>query len=89
MKVVCIRDENKPNEIPLSHWVKKDEVYTIIQVDKLNAQGGILGCKLEEIDLSAFAPYQYFSIDRFAPVENSDSQLEYDKEHLQKLDNVL
>ena len=36
MKVVCIDDTNRPIDIPESKWVKKDEIYTIVKVVKLN-----------------------------------------------------
>ncbi|WP_026998283.1 hypothetical protein [Eisenibacter elegans] len=64
--VVCINDQGRPNEIPVSRWVKKGETYHIVQIDKLNAQGGIMGCKLAEINNDDLAPYQYFRLDRFA-----------------------
>ena len=42
----------------------------------MNAQGGILGFELAEINLDGCAPYKYYSADRFAllvnPTANSD-----------------
>jgi hypothetical protein len=64
--VVCIDDSHKPNDIPLSKWVKKGITYTVIEVSKMRIQGGVLGFKLEEIDLSSCFPYQYFAARRFA-----------------------
>ena len=64
-KVMCIRDSHKPNEIPSSHWVKKGQIYTVIEMNKMNQQNKLLGFKLEEIDLTSFFPYIYFSSDRF------------------------
>lgn len=65
MNVICIDDKNRPAEVSSSKWVKKDEKYTVIEVMKCNAQRGIYGYKLEEIDLSDCAPYLYFSAHRF------------------------
>jgi hypothetical protein len=31
-KVTCTNDSNKPNDISISHWVKKGEEYTPINV---------------------------------------------------------
>jgi len=69
MKVTCINDSNRPNEIPESRWVKKGVEYTVVQVDKLNAQGGLYGYKLAELNIDDLAPYQYFDSNRFSPSE--------------------
>lgn len=66
IQVICINDKHRPNEIPTSRWIKEGEIYHIIQIDKLNAQGGIYGCKLEEINNDDLTPYEYFRLDRFA-----------------------
>lgn len=68
MRVVCINDSNKPNEIPNSMWILKGQVYTVVKVMKCNIQGGILGFELEEKKLVDCDPYKYYSADRFAPV---------------------
>jgi hypothetical protein len=71
-KILCINDKNRPNEIPLSKWIKKGEFYTPIKLLKCNVQGGILGFILAEIDLDASCePYKCFDVKRFAvPVED-------------------
>lgn len=69
-KVICINDKNRPNIIPLSKWLKEGEIYTVLEVMKCNVQGGLLGFKLEEIDLKGCEPYLYFSYERFAPLED-------------------
>jgi hypothetical protein len=77
--VICINDQQRPNEVPISRWIKKGNQYHIIEVAKLNAQGGIYGCKLAEINNDDLAPYQFFRLDRFAiPVtkEMEDAILE-------------
>ena len=46
-KVVAIDDSNRPNDIPTSKWIKKNEVYTVLKMDYMNQQNRILGFKLE------------------------------------------
>lgn len=65
MKVTCINDSNRPNEVPLSRWVKKGEEYTIVKIDKMVKQGGIGGVKLEELNNDDLYPWSYFNINRF------------------------
>jgi len=66
MTVVCINDSDKPNEIPIGKWIKKDNIYTVIDIQKLLSSHQ-LGYVLEEITLdeSCF-PYFYFDARRFA-----------------------
>lgn len=66
MKVICINDKNRPNEIPANRWVTEGNVYTVIKVDKLNVQGGLYGFKLAELNIDDLAPYQYFLPSRFS-----------------------
>ncbi len=68
MTVVCINDKGKPAEIPNSQWIKKDEKYTVIELVKCNAQGGLLGYKLAEISLEDCVPYICFAANRFVPL---------------------
>jgi|Laugrespbdmm15sd_2_1035082.scaffolds.fasta_scaffold15221_5 hypothetical protein len=75
-KVLCINSKNRPNEIPTSNWIKKGEVYTVIEIKQMNQQGKLVGFKLEEIDLSAFFPYTYFSSERFLPLEEIKTEIE-------------
>lgn len=65
MKVICINDKNRPNEVPMNRWIKKDEEYTIIAVTYLTIQN-TYGCKLAEINNDDLFPYQYFALNRFA-----------------------
>lgn len=64
-KVICINDSNRPNEVPTSRWVKKDEEYTIISVCWMTQQE-MYGCKLEEINNDDLFPYSFFALSRFA-----------------------
>ncbi len=74
IQVICIDDAHRPNEVPTSRWVKKGEMYNIIQIDKLLMQGGEYGCKLQEIDNDDLAPYQYFRLARFAPPQTNEAE---------------
>jgi len=69
MKLICINDSDRPNEIPLSKWIKKGNQYTAIKFNKMNMQGGILGVQLEEIDLSDCFSHTHFLASRFVPLE--------------------
>ena len=90
IKVICIDDKNRPNEVPLNRWIKEGEAYHIIQIDKLNAQGGIYGCKLAEIDNDDLAPYQYFRLTRFAvPMTIQDEEEVLDQIDISELEEVL
>jgi hypothetical protein len=82
VRVICINDKDRPNEVPNTRWIKQGEVYHIVQIDKLNAQGGIYGCKLDEIDNDDLTPYEYFRLDRFAVPE----QLTEEDAILEKID---
>lgn len=67
-KLLCVNNRNRPNEIPQSKWdlLKEGELYTPVKWMRCNAQGGILGVKIAEIDLSDCQPYIYFAAYRFA-----------------------
>lgn len=67
-KVVCIDDKNRPDGIPINRWVKKDQIYTVIEVARLRIQGSMLGFKLSEINIDDCFPYQYFAASRFLPL---------------------
>lgn len=83
-KCICVKDNNRPNEIPLSHWVKKGEIYTVIEMNKLTQQNKLLGFKLQEIDLTPFFPYTYFSSERFLPLEIDEFKVEKESEILEE-----
>lgn len=81
MKVVCIDDKNRPNEIPTSKWVEKGKEYTVIKADYMNMQNQLLGYQLAEIDLSSCVPYLYFAASRFAIIEpDKEEEIENAKE---------
>lgn len=75
-KVICINDSGRPNEIPISKWIKKDEEYTVIRMDYMNMQGRLLGFQLEEVSLEGCFPYLYYSSSRFRPLTEDDINAE-------------
>lgn len=72
-EVICINDQDRPNEIPLSKWVKKGKTYTVVRIVSMVVQGGY-GVELQEIDLSDCSPYNFFGSHRFAPLEEAPLQ---------------
>ena len=62
--VTCIDAKNKPNDIPTSKCVE-GQSYTVTKVAKLLIQGGMVGFKLEGLDIDAYFPYQFFAANRF------------------------
>ena len=67
IQMLCIDDSNRPEEIPLTHWIEKDELYTLKDVKRLKMQGGRLGVQVDEIDLLELrGQHEYFSLERFA-----------------------
>ena len=90
IEVICINDQHRPNEVPASRWIKKGNHYHIIEVAKLNAQGGIYGCKLAEINNDDLAPYQFFRLDRFAvPITKEAEDAVLEQIDISDLDEVL
>jgi hypothetical protein len=75
-QVICINALGRPNEIPTTKWIKKDEVYTVIRMDYLNIQNRMLGFQLEEVSLEGCFPYLYFSSSRFRPYTQDDANAE-------------
>ena len=89
IKVVCINDEARPNEIPLNKWVKKDEMYEIIKITIHPNQKFINGVELAEISLTEeHLPYEYFKLDRFRfKIEDIPTLIELMKDS-SELDNI-
>ncbi len=67
IECICIDDSNRPSEIPIEKWCKKDVVYRITHVYKMALQGNILGCSVYELPLDeSCLPYEMFRMSRFA-----------------------
>ena len=45
-KALCINDADRPSDIPLSQWIQKGKLYTVIKVGKMLVQGGKIGFHL-------------------------------------------
>lgn len=72
MKVVCVNNKNKPEEIPSHLWLEKDEMYTVLRIQKMAKQPGITGFVLEEITIPPGSKYDSFSSARFRPATDDD-----------------
>lgn len=81
-RAVCMDDSNRPDGIPTSKWVKRGQEYTVIQVTKMLIQGGMLGFKLEELNIDDCFPYQFFGAWRFGILVTDDMMLEMQLEKL-------
>jgi len=75
-EVICLDARNKPNDIPSSKWVVEGQKYTVIKVAKLLIQGGMVGFKLEELNIDAYFPYQFFAASRFGLPVNQGFDVE-------------
>jgi hypothetical protein len=76
IKCFCINDKGRPNDIPLSKWVKEGEPYTIIFAATVLPQNE-LGFQFQEITLDeSCAPYEYFMAKRFGFLKDDFMKLE-------------
>jgi hypothetical protein len=67
IQMFCIDDSNRPEDIPLTHWIEEGELYTLKDVKRLKMQGGRLGIQIHEINLLELCgQHEFFSLDRFA-----------------------
>jgi len=67
IKLLCIDDKNKPEDIPFTHWVEEDVLYTLKDVASLTMQNNKLGVQIDEINLKdLLLQHEYFSLNRFA-----------------------
>ncbi len=82
-KVICLDDSNRPESIPTSKWIKKGESYTVIKIGKLLIQNGLVGFKLQEVNIDDCYPYQFFSAKRFG-IPTPDKWIEEELERLLK-----
>lgn len=85
IRVVCVNDIGRPETIPPDRWVKKDDYYTIIQVDKMSIQNNMLGCKIAEINNDDLFPYTHFALNRFRPLTEDEVAAEQSLEELIKV----
>ena len=85
---ICINDRLKPDEIPQSKWVVKDQEYHITHVYNNIHENGIKGAELFEHDISECAPYNCYRLDRFAFTPENLSKLIELMKHCTELNNV-
>lgn len=78
MEVVCIRDNNRPSQIPEHLWPKKGKVYEVVRAVQLSVQVGKIGFVIKGLELgeSCF-PYHYHDAERFVPKDMYEGDYEY------------
>lgn len=78
MEVVCIRDNNRPQQIPEYLWPKKGKVYEVVRAVQLSVQVGKIGFVIKGLELgeSCF-PYHYHDAERFVPKDMHEGDYEY------------
>jgi hypothetical protein len=75
VECICINDSNRPNEIPVSKWIKKGNTYNVIFTVTVLPQKE-LGVQLAEIELTdKELPYEYFLANRFSFTEENLKKL--------------
>lgn len=86
MRVVCLSDQGRPEDIPISYWIKKGAEYTVISA--YNDMNGILLFELLEIDLKPLGTlYRGFAASRFRPIDSFID--EFENELVKDLELVL
>lgn len=84
MEVMCVNIDGRPSDHPISKWLKKDTLYTVIESTTVHPQN-ILAFKLAEIDTDGLT-HEFFRADRFAVIEDiSDHILEEQLEDVTEL----
>jgi hypothetical protein len=85
VRVICINDKGRPNEIPLGKWPVKGKPYTITGfVRMLGTSGGGLGVTLAEMSLNDCYPYKYYMASRFGVPVGEISLVERSEELLKE-----
>jgi hypothetical protein len=70
MKVICIDSNNKPKKVPDNEWIIEGETYTVTRIIRMGLQPDTYGFLLKEVQLSSSSfPYEYYSADRFLPID--------------------
>lgn len=73
MRVICINDSDRPENVPISMWLKKGSVYTVIE--EFYVEDNILCYEIEEINIKKIDPrYEGFRADRFAPADTNGDE---------------
>jgi len=74
-RVVCVNDRNKPDGF-VGDWIKKGEIYTVVDAKKLARQRLSIGYKFAELSIHEKSVFQYFLANRFRPYDEDDSKAE-------------
>tara|TARA_R110002020_G_scaffold242738_1_gene456087 strand:- start:174 stop:458 length:285 start_codon:yes stop_codon:yes gene_type:complete len=82
-RVVCVNDSAKPDGF-IGEWIKKNEIYTVVDAKNLARQRMTLGYKLAEVAISEASKFQYFLSNRFRPLSEEDEMMEKALEDLMK-----
>lgn len=70
MTVICINDKGRPDEIPVTRWVREGERYTVERVIKcLTQPGQPHAYVLAELSIAGFGAYRGFNSSRFVAVQ--------------------
>lgn len=74
-RVVCVNDRFKPDGF-VGDWIKKGEVYTVVDAKHLAKQRMSIGYKLAELNISEDSMYKFFLANRFRPYSDDDLEAE-------------
>jgi len=86
MKVECIDDSHRPEDISMSNWIKKGVIYTVEKLIKINMTGDY-AFELEEVKTNS-PLYAGYNIKRFKPVDElPDDVLERELEEVESCVN--
>jgi hypothetical protein len=67
-RVICIDDSKKPAPIKPENWIKKNRIYTVVEVYKAWMDDGAEGYVLEEVSPNTLG-YEGYRASRFKPFE--------------------
>jgi hypothetical protein len=83
MRVICIRDLDKPAKIPQNEWIKEGTIYTVTETVKMGIQAGKFGYLLKEVSLSKSSfPYEYYDANRFGILVDQSLENAVEEEEL-------
>lgn len=85
IKLICINDKFMPEGFSGSSWLKKGEVYTVVDAKFMARQHMSVGYVLEEIEIYEDSKYEFFAANRFIPyIEDNDLEATIAVEELLK-----
>lgn len=85
VRVICINDKGRPNEIPLGKWPVKGKYYTITGFSRMvGTMNGAMGVTLAEISLEGCYPYKFYLASRFGVPVGETSLVEHAEDLLKE-----